>query len=664
MEQHSRDAAHPSNPDHPHLQQIFTTLVSWDQIERFLLPKIAEYDARFPPSAPTTDDPANPNNVFVHYNRSATLSTPAAAEEPTPARDPCTVCPASAIAGMRAGLTQRLNLPFHQHMNRESTRNTLRYLFFHMRCGVYVMIRHGKVRMFVPFVNAEYKNTWAEHLYWEPGHKDLREYYQEKQNFYREENVIDDVSSWWANGNIICNEHCRKGQTQSQFWGDQFLSPWRDLLHHLCDKRQVADCELFLNKRDYPHLKVNVERGLAVEPYGFVYDRDDRDPSQDVPLSRECHATYAPIASFYCGHADRFADLPIPSSEDWESATGLIYPPSFITEEQKGKTVLKNPRDLFTDENFRKFERPWESKKPTALFRGTATGGGTTEQTNQRVRAAALSHRWKSDNRFNGESTGGHPFLDAAITGWNLRDKKICGQPMGFVKTASFPFRGGRENFIPIYEQSAYKYLLYIDGHCAACRYAFMMRLGGVILKVESAQVADQMWYFPLLRPWVDHVPVAPDLSDLADKIQWCRDHDEECRAIAEKAKVIYDTFIGERGVLDYMELLTHEVGKRWRYPPAWWSEPPPARPAPSIPSAAPPNPADHTCYTDDQQRDVQCVRCQREVARLQAAAAEAAESSKRRRTEGGGQPDGASGGGPVRPKISLRDRMRHKAKR
>jgi len=39
--------------------------------------------------------------------------------------------------------------------------------------------------------------------------------------------------------------------------------------------------------------------------------------------------------------------------------------------------------------------------------------------------------------------------------------------------------------YVPIYEQSAYKYLLYIDGHCAACRYAFMMRLGSVILKVK-----------------------------------------------------------------------------------------------------------------------------------------------------------------------------------
>lgn len=64
-----------------------------------------------------------------------------------------------------------------------------------------------------------------------------------------------------------------------------------------------------------------------------------------------------------------------------------------------------------------------------------------------------------------------------------------------------------------------------------------MMRLGSVILKVvsndnkistdykcfflfflfkvESKCVADQMWYFPLLKPFYDHVPVKADLRSV-----------------------------------------------------------------------------------------------------------------------------------------------------
>jgi len=82
---------------------------------------------------------------------------------------------------------------------------------------------------------------------------------------------------------------------------------------------------------------------------------------------------------------------------------------------------------------------------------------------------------------------------------------------MTFLRQSNFGFTAGKHHFTPIYEQSKYKYLVYVDGHCAACRYGFMMRLGSVILKVAPRQVADTMWYFPILKPYEDHVPVCYD---------------------------------------------------------------------------------------------------------------------------------------------------------
>ena len=87
-----------------------------------------------------------------------------------------------------------------------------------------------------------------------------------------------------------------------------------------------------------------------------------------------------------------------------------------------------------------------------------------------------------------------HAYLDSKITGWNSRDKKIHSEKMSYVKQRDFPFDGGKQNYVEIYKQATYKYLLYIEGHCAACRYGFMMQLGSLILKVESSCVADQMW--------------------------------------------------------------------------------------------------------------------------------------------------------------------------
>jgi hypothetical protein len=55
----------------------------------------------------------------------------------------------------------------------------------------------------------------------------------------------------------------------------------------------------------------------------------------------------------------------------------------------------------------------------TAFFRGTATGGGTTPENNQRLKVASLCQEWKTDPIKGGDE----PFLDAAIVGWN---RKFC----------------------------------------------------------------------------------------------------------------------------------------------------------------------------------------------------------------------------------------------
>lgn len=99
-----------------------------------------------------------------------------------------------------------------------------------------------------------------------------------------------------------------------------------------------------------------------------------------------------------------------------------------------------------------------DNRVATAFFRGTATGGGTTIHNNQRLKVADCSHVWKDDAVKGGEE----PFLDAAIVGWNLRDKKIAENPMTFLRPKNFGFTAGRHHFTPIYEQSKYKYLVYV----------------------------------------------------------------------------------------------------------------------------------------------------------------------------------------------------------
>ena len=574
-----------SNPEFGHLQHIFTTLITWDQMERILIPAIAK----------ARKEPSKSPKVPQDYGK-----------EPDDASS--NIFEQTGGKSVVDPINFRLDLPFHKATTPVSVLNTMKYLFFHMKCGIYVMIRNGKLRIFCPFSNRDYRNTWSGRLKIKGG-VTLDDYYEEKRGFCRKENIVEDTSLWWANGNIICNELTQnKNETKYdiQVWGDQFLSPLRDMLAEACQKRQIPDCEFFLNKRDYPQLKVNVERGIPVEPYGFIFDKDDRDPSQDVDLVDEHKfKTYAPIVSFYAAAEDRFSDIPWPSSEDWEGACGLVFPQTFVYKEvdEEGYPVFKAPRDLFTEANFRKFERGWDDGRvATAFFRGTATGGGTTIDNNQRLKVAHLSHEWKDDP----EKGGDEPFLNAAIVGWNLRDKKEADHPMTYLRPSDFKFTAGKHHFTPIYEQSMYKYLVYVDGHCAACRYGFMMRLGSVILKVAPRQVADRMWYFPLLKPYVDHVPVKSDLSDLEEKIRWCRENDDKCREIAANCLKLYEKYVARSGLLDYVEMVTKHIAKRQVEAPAWWEAPPTALPPPQLEKPT------SLCYDDrDSGESRYCVRCQ-----------------------------------------------------
>lgn len=599
-----------SNPDHPNLQHSITTLVEWKQIEEILLPKIKEYEQRWPAS------PAGP--------------PPAAAAPMDPLQ-----------ASVHEYAKSRLDLPIHAEMSDISRMNTLRYLFFHMKCGIYVMIRRGRLAVFCPFVNKDYRNTWGDELRIDSSDGTVESYIEEKSAYFPAHSLhLLGREQWWANGNIICNDYGGSEEEENnQYWGDHFLLQLKDMLSELCRCRAVTDADFFINKRDYPQLKYNPSLG-PVEPYGFIFDRDDRDPAQDLPLRREQHSSYAPILSFYS--SQRFADIPIPPTEDWEVATGAVYPASFKYSSTPSGVEVAAPRDLFTPSNLARFACAWEDKLPTAFFRGTATGGGTTAASNQRLALAQLCWDWSTSSA---ELSG---YLDAKITGWNQRDKKTPSAAMTYIRNKAFKFDGDRRrNFVEIYKQSTYKYLIYAEGHCAACRYGFMMQLGSVILKVESLCVADSMWYFPLLRPYEDHVPVKADLSDLREVLDWCRSHDEECKRIAQRAKELHARYLGREGILDYLQGIVQGISARWLRLPQWAAQAAKEMPKPVLPLGH----TVHSCAEGADQLGVTCSYCQQKALQLRKEEDEA----KAKQMAAKGAAAGQKGG----KKSLLRDRMK-----
>ena len=415
----------------------------------------------------------------------------------------------------RGGL---VDTPYHHHANvkDDGVWNTLRYMYFHMRCGIYVCIRNNRVVAFAPFVNPEYTNTWSHVIEVDP------DYYERKSRVCRREAVLP-LPKWWANAHIMCNEMPEKGKPM---WGQFFVRDYLEMLERTCATRIVPDIEFFLNKRDHPQLK----RDLT-EPYDFVWD------NKPPPLLNERHLKYAPIVSPYT--SDKFSDVPWPLVADW------------LLNVNAHEKVSKSTADIL--DTIR--HKDWLKRTETAFFRGSATGGGVTIQTNGRLALAFLDHVWSKDPKR-------HTLLDAKLTSYNLRDKKIAGSPMAFINPDSFSFKVDKSNFVSPQDQQRYKYVVYVAGHSAASRYSSLMVSGSVILKVEDGPhtSAPDLWFSPLLKPYKDHVPVKHDLSDLEHQIWWCRKREETCESIAENARLLAEHYLGREGIKDYCQWAMWEM--------------------------------------------------------------------------------------------------------
>lgn len=83
------------------------------------------------------------------------------------------------------------------------------------------------------------------------------------------------------------------------------------------------------------------------------------------------------------------------------------------------------------------------------------------------------------------------------------------------------------------------RFAIDVDGNANAFSNLFIRLLYGCcVIKVASARGFRQ-WYYDRLEPWRHYVPVAADLSDLVERIEWCRGHTDECRAIASAGQAL-----------------------------------------------------------------------------------------------------------------------------
>ncbi len=117
-------------------------------------------------------------------------------------------------------------------------------------------------------------------------------------------------------------------------------------------------------------------------------------------------------------------------------------------------------------------------------------------------------------------------------------------------------------SFVPPVEWATKKFALDIDGYSNAWN-NFMQRLklGCCVLKVDSP-FGFYQWYYPQLKPWEHYIPIAADLSDLEEKIDWARSNSRKSATIAMAGQKVAASLTLESETRVAAELINHhELG-------------------------------------------------------------------------------------------------------
>ena len=408
----------------------------------------------------------------------------------------------------------------YQNLKATCVSNTFRYMFNKMKKGIFVKIQDNKLKVFLPFSKNSFVNEWGDRIKIDPrfggNMYNFAQHINKLGNKHYRVSVIPHIDKWYANNCLLRYE---QGKHKGPSEGDTNVPQMSDMLKSLCDSRKLPDIEFFINRRDFPVLKRN-----GTEAYDHLF-------GDDHPLLSHEYDQYAPILSMVT--TDKYADIPIPTGDDWARIGS-----------RENKFFVKNCKSYPTPSDF---NMKWVYKKPTAVFRGASTGCGVTIDTNMRLKLAYLSVTTLPDKY--------GPLLDAGISKWQLRPRKLKGEQ--YLQTIDVPEMNRKgiklASFLTPVQQSEYKYIVHVDGHVSAFRLSLEMSMGCCILLVGSKY---KMWFRDMLVPMVHYVPVKDDLSDLIDQIEWCRANDKTCKKIADNARKFYNMYLQKDGALDYLQKL------------------------------------------------------------------------------------------------------------
>jgi hypothetical protein len=431
-----------------------------------------------------------------------------------------------------AGTTQQ----FFRYANFPENLDTYVYSGFHylfdiFKKGIYVYIKNGNINVFLPFSNATYRNDWGQNLRTiKGGFKTVLEI-EEKSHYVpkfipeKYHTLIQkDPNRWYANYCIFRNTIYKNGTLRfKDDEGDKSIVNFLQLLTEVCYERNIPDVCFFISPRDFPILRKDRNH-----PYDRLYK------GKPLPYLGTRYPITNGVPIFSQSITDDYEDELIPNDDD---IVGMLC---------DSKREIYNPN--------------WDAKKNMAVFRGSATGCGTTPESNPRLHLYEIA---KSNSSI----------MDVKLIGLN---EKIKVDEEGYVQvinSRNYPRMNKdykEEHSLTPKEQSKFKYIIHVQGHVAAFRLTRELGYGSLILKVQTKW---KTWYSDQLVGWkvgdntvegrklrdnAHYLIIDSDLSNLVSTLKWCMENkrnDDICKNIAQRSLEFYRShFSNKRFMLDYMQ--------------------------------------------------------------------------------------------------------------
>jgi len=174
---------------------------------------------------------------------------------------------------------------------------------------------------------------------------------------------------------------------------------------------------------------------------------------------------------------------------------------------------------------------PWQDRRPVAFWRGATTGMKSSQRAwrgLERIRLCEIARTHQNTGLFDVGISGLTQISDPDVTREIMDSGLVLGR-------------------VPWQDWGLYKYLIIIDGNSSPYSNLIQALLtGSAALRVESSRALRQ-WFYTDLIPWHHYIPIAPDMSDLLDKVRWLVRNDDYARKVGENGRAVAEAMTIER---------------------------------------------------------------------------------------------------------------------